>query len=103
MPLKRVRKQAPKVFIRQWILALGRKSTDVARAAQITESYLSEINSEKKTPSRAVVADIAAALGVTSDDLHRQPPPNDALAAVRGLQPEILGQLLHNVRKPPHK
>jgi transcriptional regulator with XRE-family HTH domain len=103
MPLKRVKKLPPKVYVREWLFKLNRQPRDVAEKVEITESYMSEIRSGKKRPSHAVAAAIAAELGIGLDALQRPPPPDDAIAAMGRLDPAIQRQLYDGLRKQPKK
>lgn len=92
-PVKRPRRAPPRLYVGEWIRRLGLKQVEVARSAQIGESYLSLIISHKKYPSVAVLADIAAAMGVPEQAL-RQPPPDEAtVRALSGLDPALLSRL----------
>lgn len=49
----------------------GRTQVDIAAAAGIDQSYLSLVESEKRTASADVIKAIADALGVPAEILHR--------------------------------
>jgi transcriptional regulator with XRE-family HTH domain len=103
MPLQRKRKSPPRLYIGQWIAAVDRTQAEIAKAADITESYLSEIVSGKKYPSAAVIAAIADAIGVGWDALRREPPPRVMLSTAQRLAPkhfEALAELLEGMKKP---
>lgn len=108
LPKKRFpRKAPPKLYVGEWVARLGRKQTDVAEAARITEAYLSEIISgKKKNPSLAVLLAISDALGITINDLRYPPPPIEAIEAARRLDPTqlaALARLLSEMNVPPRK
>ncbi len=82
---------------------LGRKAVEIARAADVTESYISELASGKKpNPSLPVLFAIVDELGISVNDLRRPPPPASALEAAQKLDPgqiAALGKLLDNLKK----
>ena len=89
------------LYIGQWIIRLGRKPREVAAAAGIDESYLSNlISGEKRNPSAAVLFDISDVLGITVNDLYRPPPPASAVERAGELSPAqiaALGALLDKI------
>lgn len=81
MPAERI-----PLYVGEWIARLGRKPVDVARAVGIGESYLSSIKSQGRTnPSYSILFRIADELGITVDDLRRNPPPRSTVEAVSRL------------------
>jgi transcriptional regulator with XRE-family HTH domain len=79
-------KDHERLFIGEWIEALGAKQKDVADASGIGESYLSLlIDGTKKNPSALILYKISEHLGVSVNDLYNAPPPKAEL--------EMLGQV----------
>lgn len=91
----RVKRQQPPLFIGEWIRALGRRQTEIARAASMNEGYLSELCSGKtsKYPSVGLLDDIAEALGIPAAALKRPPPSQETVNQVRDLDPAVISKL----------
>lgn len=80
---KRATKLATQLFIGQWIRALGRKPSDVARGIGLNEGYLSElISGSKKNTSGTVLMEIADFLDIPIQYLRRPPPNPDVIREV---------------------
>ena len=60
---------------RVWREHRGMKGTELAAAAGIAQSYLSQIEGGKRQGSIGALSAIAAALGVTLDDIAPAPAP----------------------------
>lgn len=101
------RPQYRPLFIGPWIIRLGRKPSEIAKAVGVGESYLSLlISGDKKNPSGALLLAISEELGISVNDLYRRPPSQEVTDAVTTLRPDqvaALGELLDSVRgkKPP--
>jgi transcriptional regulator with XRE-family HTH domain len=87
-------RRPPELHIGQWLTRLGVKPVELAREVEITESYVSElISNRKKNPSFNVLSDIADYLGVPLDALRRPPPSVEAIDAVGGLPPATIERM----------
>lgn len=92
------RRQAPKQFrklyIGEWIRALGFKQVEVVRATGINEGYLSSlISGARRNPSFDVLNEIADFLGIPVSYFNRPPPDKEFLAEAAGLDPRVLSRL----------
>ena len=92
-PNRKVRR----LYIGEWIDALGLERRKIAKEAGITESYLSLlINNftaeQPKNPSVWTIIQIADAASV-SIDLLRQPPPH-TIDGLRKLPPDLVDRLI---------
>jgi hypothetical protein len=77
-------KAAPRLYIGEWMDALGLRQVDVVRATGINGGYLNElISGNKKNPGYLMLSGIADALGVSVEALRRKPPSERAIAAAR--------------------
>jgi len=98
----RRRKEPVKLFIGEWIFALGMKASEVAKAAGYTEGYISQLitESETKNPSFVAIYRIAKAMGIPVDCLTNPPPAKDALAEMLALRlrPSIVNRLTRDER-----
>lgn len=84
----------PRLFLREWMLATGRRNKDLMEAAKVSASYISNlVRNHKVNPSADVLRLIAACIGCRSDDLYNPPPPSQALATLKGISPEALATL----------
>src|SRR5581483_2986462 len=70
-----------KLYIGEWIRALGIKQVEVVRATGINEGYLSSlISGARKNPSFEVLNQIAEFLGIPVGYFNRPPPDREFLA-----------------------
>jgi transcriptional regulator with XRE-family HTH domain len=87
-------RQFRKLFVGEWIRALGFRQVDVVRATGINEGYLSElINGTKKNPSFEVLNQIADFLVIPVSYFNRAPPDREFIAEAAGLDPRIIARL----------
>lgn len=99
-PAGPIRRQFRLLYVGQWIRALDRRPTDVARGSGVNEGYLSElINGRKANPGGHVLLAIAAELGIPMDYLYRPPPDQKLLEKLDEIEPEILAKLRAKGRK----
>lgn len=83
------------IYLQEWLEAVGAKPADVARAAAVGESYISNIIAgRKENPSAHVLLAISEHLGITVNDLYRRPPPESSLSHLTSLSPAALDALL---------
>jgi transcriptional regulator with XRE-family HTH domain len=104
---RKPRRQFRKLYIGEWIARLGRQQSEIAEQAGIDKSYLNNIISGRKmNPGGAVLLDISEALGLSVNDLYRQPPPASAVEAANRLSPgeiAVLARLLDQMKGPPRR
>jgi hypothetical protein len=94
MVRKPPKRQPPPLFLGQWLLALGRKQSELARATGINEGYISQlISGEKKNPGTAVLGQIGDFLGIPQHYLHQPPPDRGFIEEVSRLDPDVLARL----------
>ncbi|XUM21019.1 helix-turn-helix domain-containing protein [Bradyrhizobium oligotrophicum S58] len=88
-------RQFRKLYIGEWIRALGMRQVDVVRATGINEGYLSSlISGGKKNPSFEMLNQIADFLGIPISYFNRPPPDREFLAEASGLDPRVLQRLM---------
>jgi transcriptional regulator with XRE-family HTH domain len=92
----------PRLYLGEWLSRLDRKPAEICKQVGITESYLSElISNKKKNPASHVMFAISELLGLAVNDLYRPPPPVSATAALDHLNPAQLaglGALLDRIK-----
>ncbi len=97
--------QRRKFYLGQWIRCLNLKQVEVAEAAKISESYLSQlISNPKKNPKAEVLLAISEFLKLTVNDLYDPPPVKGEMEATQQLSPRqsaALGALLTEMGKRP--
>lgn len=101
-------KPRPPIYLGEWLSVLGVRPVDVAKAVEVTESYLSELiaGTAKLNPSSALMFAISEFLGLSVNDLYRPPPPKSALQGSRALNPSqiaALGRLLDEMKPSGRK
>lgn len=88
-------RQFRKLYIGEWIRALGVRQVDVVRATRINEGYLSElISGGKKNPSFDVLNQVADFLGVPVSYFNRPPPDREFITEAAELDPKVLARLM---------
>lgn len=88
-------KQFRKLFIGEWVRALGFRQVEIVRATRINEGYLSElINGNKKNPSFDVLNQIADFLGIPVSYFNRAPPDREFMKEAAELDPKVLAKLM---------
>ena len=94
MPLQRPRKTPPKLYIREWLVALGVRARDVSRGAGVNEGYLSQLISGQKLKASAYTLEkIGNFLGMADwTDLYKPPPSREAIRAASMLDPNTLAR-----------
>jgi transcriptional regulator with XRE-family HTH domain len=102
-PNRNSRSKPPRrLFLGLWLKRLNRKQAEIAEAAGITPTYVSElVNDPGKNPSPTVLLDISEALGLTVNDLYNMPPAIEATEAAGKLNPAqlaTLGRLLDEMK-----
>jgi Helix-turn-helix len=82
--MAKVRKASPRTnYLGAWIDLLGPKLKDVAEAAHVTPSYVSNIcRNDGKKPSIDVMLAISEFLDVPLNDLYKPPPAKASVAAL---------------------
>jgi len=69
-----------KIYLGEWIEALGRDRKDVAAGAGIDVSYVNNlIGGGKGNPSAHVMLALSEYLGISVNDLYRPPPPKPTI------------------------
>ena len=103
----RPKKQFKPLFVGQWIVAVNRRPSEVAKAIGIGESYLSQIISgEKPNPSHSILFSLSEELGVPMNDFYRRPTERDITDKVARLRPDqlsALSDLLDEIKGPRRK
>jgi DNA-binding Xre family transcriptional regulator len=88
-------KDHERLFIGEWIEALGAKQKDVAEASGIGESYLSLlIDGTKGNPSARILYRISKHLGINVNDLFEMPPPKAQVEMLGNVSPRLWSALL---------
>lgn len=94
MAPQRRREPQPKLFIGEWIHALGMRPRDVARGAGVNEGYLSQlISGQKIKATPGYVRKMANFLGIDWRDMYDPPPSREALRAAATINPATLARL----------
>lgn len=91
-----------KLYVGEWLHRLNKKQVDVANALKLSEPYVSQIVSGRKTdgkptnPSYTIVLDISDFLGISANDLASPPPPMEEFEQVRKRSPaqQVAAQVL---------
>jgi transcriptional regulator with XRE-family HTH domain len=90
------------LHVGEWVAQSGRQQEDIAKAAGITDAYLSElISGKKKNPSAHVLRALSEELGITINDFYRKPPSQTQLNRLKNLSPAeaaILSRLLDQAK-----
>lgn len=77
-------KMPPRLYIGEWMDALGIRQVDIVRQTGINGGYLNElISGAKRNPGFLMLSGVAEALGVPVDALRKKPPSSGAIAAAR--------------------
>lgn len=93
-PLQNRTRLVRKLYIGEWIRALGVKQIEVVRATGINEGYLSSlISGTRKNPSFEYLNQIADFLGIPVGYFNRPPPDREFLTEAAGLDPKVLARL----------
>lgn len=99
----RIGKQKPfRLFIREWMVAKGKDSKQIADILDRSEGTVSKLLSGKMKVTTEYLAEFAYALGVEVDDLFRDPNRPSQAELLRNATPEELRQalqLIQSVRK----
>lgn len=89
------KRQFRKLFVGEWIRALGVRQVEVVRATGINEGYLSElISGNKRNPSFEILNQIAEFLGIPVSYFNRAPPDREFIAEAAELDPKVLAKLM---------
>jgi transcriptional regulator with XRE-family HTH domain len=89
------RPQYKKLHLGEWLARLNVKQADLARDVDITESYLSKLISGKKVnPAVSLLLQISDRLGLSVNDLYKQPPSISAIEDLKSFSPATVQQLL---------
>lgn len=84
-----------KLFVGEWIRALGFRQVEVVRATGINEGYLSElVSGSKKNPSFEYLNEIAEFLGIPVSYFNRAPPDREFMQEAAELDPKVLAKLM---------
>lgn len=94
-PRKAPQRQFRKLYIGEWIRALGLRPVDVVRGTGINEGYLSSlISGSKANPSFDKISQVADFLGIPVSYFNRPPPDRDFIAEAAELDPKVLAKLM---------
>jgi transcriptional regulator with XRE-family HTH domain len=97
LPTRRPAPKRPsrKLFVGEWVRALGFRQVEVVRATGINEGYLSElISGNKRNPSFDFLSQIADFLGIPVSYFSRPPPDREFIAEASELDPKVLAKLM---------
>lgn len=84
----------PKLYIGEWIEALGLQARAVAKDAGVSEPYLNQlIHRTKDNPSLKVLVKIASAMRMGARDLQSPPPPRAVLEELKKIPSDQLERL----------
>jgi transcriptional regulator with XRE-family HTH domain len=84
-----------KLYVGEWIRALGLKQVEVVRGTRINEGYLSElVSGKKRNPSYDILCQIADFLGIPVSYFGRPPPDRGFIEEAADLDPKVLAKLL---------
>jgi transcriptional regulator with XRE-family HTH domain len=94
------RPQYKKLHLGEWLARLNVKQADLARDVEVSEPYLSNLISGKKlNPSINLLLRISDQLGLSVNDLYKQPPSISSLEDLKNFSPAVIQKLLDRPRK----
>jgi transcriptional regulator with XRE-family HTH domain len=94
------RRPVRKLYLHQWLTRLGKRPVDLANHLNVTESYISNLKSEKRSnPSIAILLEMSEWLGITVNDLFVAPPKAGTLADLKGYSPAAVAQLISRAQQ----
>lgn len=83
-----------KLYIGEWIKALGLKQIDIARKAGLKKSYFNLLCSRKRdNPSLNVLQAIADAMELNILDLQKPPPPSQSIDHIQNIPIDLIERL----------
>lgn len=84
-----------KLYLSEWLARLSKRPVDLAKHLGVGESYVSNMRSNRKTnPSVDILLAISEFLGITVNDLFKQPPKAIIMTDLQGYSAEAIQQLL---------
>lgn len=84
-----------RLFLLEWINALGVERADIAKAGGVTVSYINNmIGGRRENPAASVLMGISDYLKITVNDLYERPPPKSQLSDLTRLSPAAQDALL---------
>jgi predicted XRE-type DNA-binding protein len=84
----------PKLYIGEWIEALGLTQKEVAKASGVKKSYLNLLCKRKRdNPSLNVLQSIAEAMGLTIQNLQTRPPEAASIETIRKIPSDLIERL----------
>src|SRR6185437_10517234 len=87
--------QENRLFLGEWIRALGTRPVEIVRHTGINEGYLSElISGKKRNPSIALLSEIADFLEIPLGYLRVPPPDREFMQKAANMDPALLSRLL---------
>lgn len=86
-------------YLDGWMKLLGAKNKDLAPAARVTPSYISNLRRNARKPTVDVMLAISEALRVSVNDLYRPAPAESAVATLREYAPETLRTITKRARR----
>jgi len=87
--------QTRKLYLSEWLARLRKRPVDLARHLGVTESYISNLKSDKRgNPSITILIEMSEFLGVTVNDLTKPPPRAATIEQLQGYSQAAVQQLL---------
>jgi transcriptional regulator with XRE-family HTH domain len=83
-----------KLYLGEWLKALGIRPAKVARETGINEGYLSSlISGRKRNPTRSILLRIAKSIGIEWHLLYEPPPPKAVIEQIKKYGTGVLQRL----------
>ena len=93
MPAKNV--QVRKLYLAQWLARLKKRPVDLARHLEVDQSYVTNLCKGTKTnPSVPKLLAMSEFLGISVNDLFKEPPKARSIDELRGYSPGAIERLL---------
>jgi len=89
------RKQIRKLYLNQWLVRLGKRPVDLAKHLGVGQPYITNLGKgTKSNPSVPILLEMSEFLGITVNDLFKEPPKARSVEELRGYSPSAVRQLL---------
>lgn len=90
-PAKVVQKRP--LHLGEWLARLDRTQSEVAERVGIGKSYMSSLVSNAKNATPLTLLAISEELGITVNDLFKEPPPKSAMEKINRFRPDQIAAL----------